>query len=100
MTFLSEKEFVILAILIANGESFGLDMAKKSDGQLKVGTIYPTLHRMEEKGLVTSREVPGSKTDTKMPRRVYKATLEGEKTHKLKYERLFNLLKLLEKLQK
>lgn len=37
------------------------------------GTLYPTLHRMEEQGLLTSRQdVVGGR-----PRRIYRATPQG-----------------------
>lgn len=52
---LSNKEFAALELLINGGEMYGLEMVKASDGNLKRGTIYVMLSRMEEKGYVKSR---------------------------------------------
>lgn len=51
---LSEKEAVILELLVARGEMYGLELVQRSGGRLKRGTVYVTLGRMEEKGLVRS----------------------------------------------
>ena len=74
---LSRLERVILEALVTNGESYGLELVKNSEGQLKRGTIYVYLHRMEEKGYVESR-----KSDTESGengRRRYRATGHGAK---------------------
>lgn len=49
---LSGKEFLIMEMLGQNGQMFGLEMVDSSDGDLKKGTIYVTLGRMIDKGLV------------------------------------------------
>lgn len=57
----------ILALLRNGCELSGLRLVEASSGQLARGTVYVHLHRLEELGLVRSRErVDG--------RRVYKAT--------------------------
>jgi DNA-binding PadR family transcriptional regulator len=57
------------------GEMYGLEMVKKSEGKLKLGTIYLTLSRMEEKGYATSkREVAPTSV---VPRRLYQITGTG-----------------------
>lgn len=68
---LSEKEALILRILVASGESYGFGLVKTSQGQLKPGTIYVTLNRMEEKGYVASKRESTPKGPTGSPRRVY-----------------------------
>lgn len=79
MPKLTEKEFMILEMLIGTGEMYGLEMVKKSEGKLKRGTIYVTLSRMADKGFVESRQedkpdhVPG------IPRRLYCATGSGQR---------------------
>ncbi len=77
MLNLSNLEFLILEMLIRDGELYGLEMMRKSGDRLKLNSIYNTLHRMEhEKGYVTSRPV----TDEKRPgppRRVYRPTGNG-----------------------
>lgn len=51
--WLSQKESCILRLLIEDGESSGVALIAASNGELKKGTIYTTLQRMEDKQLVT-----------------------------------------------
>lgn len=73
---LSSKEAVVLELL-ADGEQYGLGIVRQSGGRLKRGTVYTTLNRMQQKGLVSSRSedkpahVPG------IPRRLFRATAYG-----------------------
>ncbi len=63
--------------LLSDGEKYGLELVRESRGSLKRGTIYTTLSRMQDKGLVESRSedkpdhVPG------IPRRLYRPTPDG-----------------------
>jgi PadR family transcriptional regulator, regulatory protein PadR len=78
---LSEKEALILALLVARGAMYGLEFVEESDGTLKRGTIYVTLSRMMDKGYVTSFDEaapPGSRGPA---RRKYKITGLGERAH-------------------
>lgn len=74
---LSPKEAEILSLLSSQGELYGLEIVRCSEGRIKRGTIYTTLSRMEDKGLVVSRpeqkppHVPG------IPRRLYAVTPYG-----------------------
>ncbi|REJ75621.1 MAG: hypothetical protein DWQ47_09125 [Acidobacteria bacterium] len=52
---LSGIEFLVMDLLERNGEMFGLEMVEMSDGELKKGTVYVTLGRMVDKGLLDSR---------------------------------------------
>jgi DNA-binding PadR family transcriptional regulator len=77
---LSRKEFIIMNLLVAaaHKEMYGLELVDKSQGELKRGTIYVTLGRLQEKGYINSRredEKPGVAT----PRRLYKPTGLGAK---------------------
>ena len=60
---------------------YGLELVAASDGELKRGTVYVTLGRMEQKGLVSS----GLEDDTPpaggLPRRLYRATAYGREVH-------------------
>ncbi|MBW2494121.1 MAG: helix-turn-helix transcriptional regulator [Deltaproteobacteria bacterium] len=73
---LSGKEAVVLELL-QDGEQYGLEIVRLSDGRLKRGTVYTTLNRMQQKGYVESRSeekpahVPG------IPRRLFRATPYG-----------------------
>lgn len=77
----SRKEALILDLLalVGSGEMYGLELVEASDGQLKRGTVYVTLGRMEDKGyLVSSQEVkpPGA---IGLPRRMYRLTPLGKR---------------------
>lgn len=80
---LSEKEFTVLNLLIGRpkSEKYGLELVALSEGQLKRGTIYVTLSRMEDKGYIESslekRNMPAAGT----PRRLYRATGLGERVY-------------------
>lgn len=75
---LSKVEYAILDQLRYGKELFGLEMVKASDGALKRGTIYVTLQRMGEKGLLTSRQEKNDDQAGK-PRRLYRITGLGER---------------------
>jgi PadR family transcriptional regulator PadR len=72
---LSSLELLILQMLSDRGSTYGLDLVAQSRGRLKRGSVYVTLGRMEEKGLVTSRldERPGEGP----ARRLYEPTAMG-----------------------
>ncbi len=74
---LSLKERVILELLVEKGQMYGLQLVSDSHGELKRGTVYVTLGRMENKGLVESE--PEKLTDDSglVPRRMYRATAFG-----------------------
>ena len=73
---LSGKEAVVLELL-HDGEQYGLEIVRLSEGRLKRGTVYTTLNRMQQKGYVQSRSeekpahVPG------IPRRLFRTTPYG-----------------------
>ena len=85
VTKLSLTEAVIAHLLKQSATPlFGLELVRRSppDIQLKKGTIYVTLERMEKKGLLTSElevEPPPDlvKGAYYVPRRMYTLTLKG-----------------------
>jgi DNA-binding PadR family transcriptional regulator len=79
---LSGKERLILDMLIAGGEMYGLEVVDRSEGRVKRGTVYTTLERMHEKGYVTFRKVDPPSGGGGMPRRLYKVTGDGIKVHR------------------
>jgi PadR family transcriptional regulator, regulatory protein PadR len=79
---LSGIESLIVEMLISNQEMFGLEMVDASEGDLKRGTIYVTLSRMTDKGLVESREEPRKEPEVGNARRKYKVTTYGERVFK------------------
>jgi DNA-binding PadR family transcriptional regulator len=79
---LSPKEYLILQLLTDGKEMYGLELVGASRRQLKRGTVYVTLGRMEDKGYITSRlEAPPSEAGG-MPRRIYQPTALGRRTLK------------------
>ena len=72
---LSAKEVLILQLLIGSfREMYGLELVRESDGKIARGTVYVTLSRMEDKGLVSSRPEPTPPRDGGLPRRMYQPT--------------------------
>jgi PadR family transcriptional regulator, regulatory protein PadR len=74
---LSGKERIVLELLMGSGSMYGLELVDKSRGRLKRGTVYVTLGRMEEKGLVESRHEPARADADAVQRRMYRATPHG-----------------------
>ena len=74
---LSAMEQLVLELLVADGPSYGLQLVASSKRQLKRGTVYVTLGRMEEKGYVESTPDPGASDDLVLPRRIYRPTPFG-----------------------
>lgn len=80
---LPRKEAIILEMLCDSGrELYGLEMVEASNGELKRGTIYVTLQRMTEKGLIDSKPEPRPAPEVGIPRRVYRPTGYGERVFK------------------
>lgn len=76
---LSRKEAIILEMLVGGRrELYGLEMVNFSEGNLKRGTIYVTLQRMQEKGLIDSRQEPRTAPEIGIARRLYRNTGCGE----------------------
>jgi PadR family transcriptional regulator, regulatory protein PadR len=75
---LSRKESLILELLVEHDEMYGLELVAASR-QLKRGTVYVTLGRMEEKGYVTSRLEEAPPRAGGLPRRVYRPTPLGRR---------------------
>ena len=71
---LSATERLIIELLAAHEELFGLRMVELSGGRLKRGTVYVTLGRMQEKGYLESRQEPLPEGAIGLPRRLYRPT--------------------------
>ena len=74
---LSPKESLILELLVGAKEMYGLELVTASGGELKRGTIYVTLGRMEEKGYVASKLEGTPPERGGLPRRIYAPTSLG-----------------------
>jgi DNA-binding PadR family transcriptional regulator len=76
---LTGKEFAAMSLLVgAVKPLYGLQMVEMSEGELARGTVYLTLHRLEDKGYITS-EKERAQPGIAQPRRLYKATGLGER---------------------
>ena len=76
---LSPKELLVLELLLRHQDSYGLQLVAASRGQLKRGTVYVTLGRMEEKGYIISKlDAPPAGTGG-LPRRIYAVTALGRR---------------------
>ena len=73
---LSNIEGLVIELL-AEREAFGLELVERSGGQVKRGTVYVTLARMEDKGYVESRTEPAPPGAIGLPRRLYRPTPFG-----------------------
>ena len=76
---LPPKERLILEMLVSSGPLYGLELVDRSDGDLKRGTVYVTLGRMEAKGFLTSEQEEMPEGAIGLPRRRYRPTGLGER---------------------
>lgn len=75
---ISKTEFFILKLMMNEGSDiYGLELLKKSGGKLKRGTIYTTLSRMEDKGLITSKKEDTIQEGLTAKRRMYRISGAG-----------------------
>ena len=74
LPILSATERLIIELLAAHDELFGLRMVELSEGRLKRGTVYVTLGRMQEKGYLESRQEALPEGAIGLPRRLYRPT--------------------------
>jgi len=77
---ITQKEQLILSLLISKGnkEQFGLELVNTSQGQLKKGTVYVLLQRLEEKGFIKSRKEKQQEGARGLPKRLYTISAEGK----------------------
>lgn len=73
---LSERERNIIKQLLQR-EKYGLELVEDSGGTLKRNAIYVVLSRMEDKGLISGRNVDAPKGSSGPPRRIYRVTGHG-----------------------
>jgi DNA-binding PadR family transcriptional regulator len=71
------KEVLVLHLLRDGGEMYGLQLVDRSAGALKRGTVYVTLGRLEEKGLVARRLPADAPPTPGLPRPLYRCTAPG-----------------------
>ena len=74
---LAATERLILELLIEAGKLFGLQLVERSHGRLKRGTVYVTLGRMQDKGLLESSQEPLPPGAIGLPGALYRPTGHG-----------------------
>jgi DNA-binding PadR family transcriptional regulator len=74
---LSAKERIVLDLLADSGPMYGLQLVTDSQGRLKRGTVYVTLGRMQQKGLIEADAEKLADDSGLVPRRMYRATPFG-----------------------
>ena len=73
------KERQIIELLYEHNELYGLELVKLSGGALKRGTVYVSLGRLEDKGLVEARTKAPPPNLGGPPRRIFSLSGLGEK---------------------
>ena len=73
------KERLIIELLSEHNELYGLEFVKLSGGTLKRGTVYVSLGRLLDKGLVKSRLKAPPPNRGGPPRRIFSLSPLGEK---------------------
>ncbi len=79
-TLLSGSTAMLILKLLEGQDMYGYQMIEElerrsnSTFRLKAGTLYPLLHSLEEKGLISAYE---KDENTQRPRRYYKLTQRG-----------------------
>jgi PadR family transcriptional regulator PadR len=88
---LGDFEHLVLLALIRLGDgAYGLsvrqEIAERAEREVAIGAVYATLERLENKGLVKSRQGEASEERGGRPRRYFTLTAGGnaalEKTHR------------------
>ena len=76
---ITPTESLILALLIARPTgAYGSDLLDLSGGRLKRGSVYTLLGRLEEQGLVKTKDDPKT-PGFALARSVYQVTAQGQK---------------------
>lgn len=75
------EQLVLLAILRLDGESYGMSIRREIERtaarSASIGSVYATLERLEEKGLISSRRSDGSPPTGGRPRRFFQLERAG-----------------------
>lgn len=75
------EQLVLLAILRLGAEAHGVGIGRELEAQagrvVSRGSLYTTLDRLEQKGLVRWKIAPGGDERARLPRRLYTVTARG-----------------------
>src|SRR5690348_10135450 len=80
--YLGEFEQQLLLVILrlgdeAFGPEIGRELERRAGRRVSRGALYTTLDRLEDKGLVRWRTVPGTEARDGLPRRLYSSTAAG-----------------------
>lgn len=78
------EELVLLAIGGLGDDAYGVAIKERLDEEtsrdVSIGAVYAALDRLEDKGLLASRETPGQAVRGGRRRRAFAVTPEGRRT--------------------
>jgi PadR family transcriptional regulator len=82
--YLGEFEQQLLLVILrldddASGANLGRELERRAGRRVSRGALYATLDRLEDKGLIRWKQVPGTEARDGLPRRVYSVTAGGLK---------------------
>src|SRR5262245_24602872 len=80
--YLGEFEQQLLVVILrlgdeAYGPEIGRELERRAGRRGSRGALYPTLDRLEDKGLVSGETLPGAAARDRLPRRLCSATAAG-----------------------
>jgi DNA-binding PadR family transcriptional regulator len=82
MTYLGEFEQQVLLVILrlgddALGPEISRELERRAGRRVSRGALYTTLDRLEDKGLIRWRTIPGTAARDGLPRRLYAVTGAG-----------------------
>jgi DNA-binding PadR family transcriptional regulator len=80
--YLGEFEQQVLLVIVrlddeAYGPAIGAELERRAGRRVSRGALYTTFDRLEDKGLLRWRTVPGTEARDGLPRRLYTVTGPG-----------------------
>ena len=80
--YLGEFEQQVLLVILrladeAYGPAIGRELEHRAGRRVSRGALYTTFDRLEDKGLLRWRTVPGNEARDGLPRRIYTVTAAG-----------------------
>jgi len=80
--YLGEFEQQVLLVILrlgdeAYGPAVGTELERRAGRRVSRGALYTTFDRLEDKGLLRWRTVPGTEARDGLPRRLYTVTAAG-----------------------
>lgn len=84
------EQLVLLAVLQCRDAAYGMAVRRalheRTRRDAAIGAVYATLDRLESKGLVTSRELPGHEAREGRASRYFRVTAAGQRALRIARE--------------